>query len=93
MAARKAKSATKATVKVAGHPNLAQGIVATTADLTPANYAKVLAAGRTAGKGWLDGSDKPLVHMLRAVGIRVAISDKSERSATLAQYRSLVKAV
>lgn len=96
MSTNMAKSkATKsaATVKVAGHPNLAAGIVSTPTDLTPSNYAKVLAAGRAAGKAWLDGSDKPLVHMLRAVGIRVAITDKAERSATLAQYRTLVKAV
>lgn len=89
-----AKKRTKTTITevVKGHPNYARPFVKSEADLTPAVYAQVLAAGRTAGKAWLDGSDKPLVMMLRAAGVRVAITDKAERAATIAQFRPLVKA-
>lgn len=75
---------------VKGHPNFARAFVKSEADLTAANYAKTLAAGRSAGKKWLDGSDKPLVMMLRAAGIRVAIADKTDRATTIAQYKPLV---
>lgn len=86
---KKAKATIAEVVK--GHPNYARAFVKSEADLTPATYLQVLAAGRAAGKAWLDGSDKPLVMMLRAAGVRVAITDKQERAATLAQFRPLVK--
>lgn len=90
--ARKATKAGATTEVVKGHPNYARAFVKSEADLTPTVYEQVLAAGRAAGKPWLAGSDKPLVMMLRAAGVRVAITDKAERSATLAQFRPLVKA-
>lgn len=94
--APKAKGKRKATGKaaafLAAHPNFAKAFVKGANDLTPQNYARTLAAGRAAGKAWLDGSDKPLVMMLRAAGIKVPITDKADRALVITQYRPLVKA-
>ena len=48
----------------------ADGNYALTGDLTRANYDATLAAARADGRPWLDGSSKPIVHILRRRGIR-----------------------
>jgi len=61
---------------------------APTGDLTRANYDATLAAARQHGRPWLDGSSKPIVHILRRRGVTWA--DKGERKALVTEARNKI---
>lgn len=83
---RKAKAKAKAITGTFGtDANYAVGLVSDASDITRENYALVLAAARKAGHPWLDGSDKPIVHMLKAAGITWA--GKAQREQAIAQAK------
>ncbi len=61
------------------------GNYAPSGDLTRVNYDATLATAREHGRPWLDGSSKPIVHILRRRGATWA--DKAEREAIIAEAR------
>jgi hypothetical protein len=61
---------------------------APTGDLTRANYEATLTAARADGRPWLDGSRKPIAHILRRRGVTWRTND--ERNALISTARGVI---